>query len=151
MARSIEFTILVFAGLAAGCANTDLQRYAPPGIFKYEEIASEKEPNPTIENVIESREESVDERFPNLSETPTAGRTLRRPSRRAAQQESTIILGARDNLTAAVDADREASRQEREAVKDLESRTDELLIQLENDAASAESDRANSQAIPEEK
>ena len=141
MPRSIAIINILIVGLIGGCANSSLQRFAPPGIFKYEEIASEKDPNPKITEVVAARQDRVDEKFPVLSETPTAGLTLKKPDKSEAQQQSDIIIGARDELTTAIDADRMASHEERQAVAALEARTDELLELLERDEKSARGER----------
>ncbi|MBT8471650.1 MAG: hypothetical protein KJN99_03535 [Marinicaulis sp.] len=151
MRRSIELIIIPIFFLSTACANSSLQRFVPPGIFKYEEIASEKEPNPKIEEIVAARGERVDEKFPILSETPTAGLILERPDKSEAQRQSDIIIDARDELTSAIDADRKASQEERQAVTDLEKRTDDLLEQLERDELSAQGERTEPLRSPQEK
>lgn len=99
------------AALAGGCADLGLQRFAPPGIIKYEDLAKDQPPNPAIVERVELVKAGSDGRFPNLSEQPQETPTATPPEEREA--EMAALRDARDALETAVAAERLASSDER--------------------------------------
>lgn len=128
-----------------GCESGDLARFAPPGIIKYEEIASEKPPNPeVVKRVAERRAAVGGGEFPILSQTPGPNA---RPEKRAAAEleaEMAALTSARDDLSSAVDADWAAAEAELEA--DLPAARDALKQQVDGDVNAAAHERRK--AIP---
>jgi hypothetical protein len=104
----------LFLALAPGlgaCAN--LKRFAPPGIVKYEDLAGDKAQNPEIAERVAARKEGRETAYPNLSKTPQKA-----PQAIAAETQASDIAelaALRDELNAAVAADREEAVAERAA------------------------------------
>lgn len=98
---------------AGGCADLNLARFAPPGIVKYEDIAGDQPANAQIQGRIAERKAAGESRTPNLSEQPQQVPT----GAPKAERESLAaeIRAKRAALTAAVEADRQASLDERAA------------------------------------
>ena len=95
--------------LFGGCST--LERIAPPGFVKYEDLEKDTPPNPEIQARIEARNESGERSFPNLSETPSA-----KPSGATAEEleaQRARLLAERDELNEGATADREAAEAER--------------------------------------
>ena len=137
--------ILGLASVTAGCAGTDLARLAPPGIIRYERIADEKEPNPTILAKREERRENAQARFPKLGETAAGGAkmspipnddvanaiealekerdnlemavTTDALETAAASEEATAITQAREELSAAIEDEKTAAARERRDIR----------------------------------
>lgn len=70
MRAKAALALIVLAGFAGGCAS--LKRFAPPGIVKYEELAGDQPMNAQIKARAAERKASGEQRFPNLSEAPSA-------------------------------------------------------------------------------
>lgn len=127
--------------LALGaCSKAQLVRFAPPGIIKYEELAGDQPPSPQIQERIAERREEARPRFPNLSETPSA------PPEVAPESEQLILTedletAAQTLQTAIADA-RLAAKEEERARDALPVARDQLLADIDRDAAAAERERA---------
>lgn len=128
-----------------GCSGSTARRFAPPGIFKYEEIASEKPPNPVIEErVRQHRLENRGAAFPIIARTPSSGEPPPEPPAEMRRAAAEALVAARDDLAASVAEDRaaaDAGREQRDAI--VES-VETLADQLDQDAADAKAERQNS-------
>lgn len=123
---------------AAGCSG--LSRFAPPGVVKYEDIASEKEPNPAIQQRISERKEAGDSRFPVLAETPgEKDRPAPRPQDER-DTETSELVQARDALEAAIAADRKAAEEEGD-MESLIEQSQTLSGRIDSDARAAQRER----------
>ena len=139
-------TPILLAGAAvalSACSASDLKRFAPPGIVKYEEIAAEAPPNPTIQSEIDRRRDEGDAAFPVLSEMPSEAD---RPERRASADidaQTKELKTAGGELTDSAASDRASIEEfnlEREA---LERDRDELMEAVENDQADLDAEKAD--------
>jgi len=127
------------AVLAGGCADLRLSRFAPPGIIKYEDIASKAPPNPAIQQQLDERPKNDDARFPLIAQTPA-----RPPVRRPKEQQQALsdrLVGARDELEADIKDDREAIAAERASAQLLSERRDRLDEDLAGDERAAARER----------
>jgi hypothetical protein len=141
--------VFVVAALAAagGCAELNLARFAPPGIIKYEDIAGDQPVNEQIEARIEERKAAGESKTPNLSEQPQKIPT----GASKAERESLAaeLRAKRASLTAAVEADRQASLDERAAEVHIsgegsikfEATAETLSRAVERDTAAAREER----------
>ena len=106
--------LLVSTGLtAAGCSQLDLQRFAPPGLVKYEDLAGDQPPNPEIQDRIDQRRENTDPSYPILAQQPAS-----RPSGKARSEigaELAQLRQARAAVEAGVAKDRVEAEIERAA------------------------------------
>ena len=138
------------AGLAAlmfvqGCSGSTVRRFAPPGIFKFEEIASEKPPNPVIEERIrEHRRENRGASFPIIARTPSRGDPPPQPPMEMRSVVSGELVAAREDLAEEVAQDRAAAESAGEQREAIVESVDALADQLERDAAVARAERRNS-------
>lgn len=135
----------------SGCSSFELSRLAPPGIVKYEEIASEKPPNPAIEEAIAARKKTSDPRFPVLSRTPAAGPPPPRPKPAEVSAETDALVGARESLEADLAEDRAAAETDRAELDALNSKRDSLAKDVDRDAAAARRERAEPLPATDEK
>ncbi len=131
---------LYLLGLAvlclAGCSG-GLQRFAPPGIVKYEDLAKDQPVNPAIAERIETHKAADQDGFPILAEQPTKTPDgIAKPERSAMEA---VLLGQRDQLNAAVDADRALAAAERET--GLIEVRDDLSEAVAKDDAAARRER----------
>lgn len=124
-----------------GCSSLDLARFAPPGVVKYEDIASEKPPNPTIQAVVDERKAMPDKEFPKLSETPSKKDRPQKRRLSEVNEEIGELAGARDNLNAEVSAAREQAEAEMAEIVPLPDQRDALDELLLRDEASALAER----------
>ena len=148
--RSFSCCILVTAAAlaVASCSNTSLSRFAPPGIVKYEDIASEKPQNPEVAaRIAERRAEKGAGKFPRLSATP--GKEDR-PEPLPAEEvdaELDMLSEKADRLAAAVADDRAAA--EAEMAEDLQAKREDLTKKAEEDSLEAARDRRSRPANPD--
>jgi len=125
--------------LAAGGCST-LERIAPPGFVKYEDLEKDTPPNPEIQARVEARKMSGERSFPNLSQTPSANPAA--PAAAELEAERTRLLAERDALNANAAEDREAAEIERLLeTAELESKRDTLAAEVDAQRKKAESDR----------
>ncbi len=137
----------------AGCAGVDLARLAPPGIIRYERIADEKEPNPTIVTRIEERRVDEQPRFPKLGETAAGGAKMSKIPNKGVADEVARLEGERDKLGMAVETDiLESGASGSEAVAINEAATDlSTAIEEAKTAAARERRRDRELADGDEK
>ena len=149
----VKYSQLVFLAvasfLAAGCAELQLSRFAPPGVVKYEDIASEKEPNPAIVEAIETQKETSTRDYPRLSEAPSErDRPRKRPSSRVTGQIKKLAR-ARDELNEEVAAARQEAEADIAEMPPLLSQREEMQKQIELDTATAEAEREEAMPAPD--
>ena len=126
---------------SAGCSKLQLARFAPPGIIKYEDIASEKPLNPEIEQMLAERRENTKAEFPILSETPgTADRPSKPGARRLEEREATLAE-ARDALNANVESDRIEAENDRPSIDGIIKSQQDLANQIAEDTQEAALER----------
>ena len=140
---------LSLPGFAAlqGCADTQLMRFAPPGIIKYEEIAGDQPVNPQVaERIAERRAETGGAKFPNLAQAPDEGdRPAMRPTAEL-QAEKDALAGARDDLADDIAGDRTVA--EEELADDLAGARDALESDIERDNVEAAAERRKKLVAP---
>lgn len=104
--------LLACAALAtAGCGG-GLQRFAPPGIVKYEDLAKDQPVSPAIAERIDTYRAETDGGFPKLSAQPVVvPEGIAKPERTAMEE---ALSAERDRLNAAVVADKALAAAERE-------------------------------------
>ena len=134
-------------GMVSGCANSELARFAPPGIIKYEDLAGDKPMNPTVAARVEERKAEPDAGdFPILSETPGADQ---RPVKRTSADidgEKAGLTAARDELSDEISDDRLAASDDVPA--DLALERDKLKEQVDADNAAAARERREKLKAP---
>lgn len=129
--------IFMIAALAAAGCSGGLQRFAPPGIVKYEDLAKDQPPSPAIASRIEARKDEPGGGFPRLSEQPTKlPEGIAKPERDAMMGE---LLAQRDALSAAVGEDRILAAAER--VEEIEIEREALGVAIADDDAAARRER----------
>jgi len=133
---SRQALIGALAMCAAGCAG--IERFAPPGIVKYEDLAKGQPMNDQIKaRVAEARSEKP-ATFPNLSKAPRAApATL--PEDEQAEREA-ALKGMQESLSTAVAADRGAIGADGGA-EALVAARDALKALVEADDAKARAER----------
>ena len=132
----VKFLLLGVAGivLLGGCET--VKRLAPPGFVKYEDLAKDTPPNPTIEAKIDDREFGEDSRFPNLSNAPNSPPSAIDPQTREATTEN--LIAERERLQNALSADRKAAEAEARAEADaLDEARDALVDAIDQQRAKA--------------
>lgn len=106
-------------GLLNGCSSLELARFAPPGIIKQEDIASEKPPNPAVQAEIDKYRAENTGKYPILSETPVAKAAPSKPPQDEIDRELAALNAAGETLAADVEAQRtavEAAEEERQQI-----------------------------------
>ncbi len=139
--QSLAFLTAAGAIAVTGCSSLDLARFAPPGVVKYEDIASEKPPNPTIQAAVDERKATPDKEFPKLAETPSEKDRPQKRRLSEVNEEIGELAGARDNLNAEVAASREQAEAEMAEIMPLPDQRDALDELLQRDEASALAER----------
>lgn len=131
------------------CANSDLARFAPPGVIKYEDIAGDQPVNPAVaERIAERRAEPDSGKFPRLADTPDkSDRPQKRPQDEVERemQELATMGEAIEKSLAEDRAQAEAAAEEGRA---LPERRDALKSTLDKDAAAAERERREKLTAP---
>lgn len=127
--------LLVVASLVGGCAG--LLRFAPPGLIKVVDLEGDQPPNPVIESAVAESRERRAGRFPNLSQQPRVIPAKAPLGEREAL--SAALIGARDDLSAAVSEDREAAALERSEA--LYPSRDALAAEVDAETAAAARER----------
>lgn len=123
--------------MASACETA--KRLAPPGFFKYEEIAGDAPPNLEIEARKAARAAEGDGAFPVISDAP---RDKPQPPPQAEQDAmARDLIAARDKLAEDVAADRAAAAADADAAA-LEAKRGALekAVQQQRRAAAAERD-----------
>lgn len=142
-----RFTVTLFVLGLAGCAG--LERFAPPGIVKYEDLAGDKSQNETIKARVVEVRGARDAEFPNLSNAPQGA-----PETLSADEQASLeteLLAARELLRATVVSDRAGAEADRlatvvlpgviETPSELQAVRDALNAAVANDDAQARSER----------
>ncbi len=128
--------------LTPGCSSDSfLARFAPPGVVKYEDIASEKPPNPAIAETLSEYRETTRKRFPVLSRTPTAGAAPERPDVAARDALKTDLTENRDRLAEEIAGDEAAVAAERNGAGAIAEQGGAVNAQVARDAAAARAER----------
>ncbi len=115
MRRGAKLYLLPIIIAVAGCGS--IERFAPPGIVKYEEIAGDQPMNAAIKERAAVRKEQHGATFPNLSEAPQAA-----PAAMPAAEQDAELARLNDlnaELNAAIARDLELSMAERALYFDL--------------------------------
>ena len=124
---------LPFLLLLAGCGDIQWARLLPPGLIKYEEIASEKEANPVIAAEIEQRIEGQEKEYPKLARQPGVAEVPEGKDPTQMESEISELTEARDTLEAQTAEDRRAAEEERLDNTELLTDGEKLDEDLEND------------------
>jgi hypothetical protein len=136
-----------FIGVAClgGCAG--IERFAPPGIVRYENLSGDKPQNPEIKARVTERKAGRDAKFPNLSLAPQKTP----PTMPAEEQENwkRSLSAAREDLAAAIAEDRiEAAADRAEPIvlpggvtTPLEGAANALSAATDKDDAAARAER----------
>lgn len=103
--------LTALAALTSGCVDLGLQRFAPPGIIKYENLAKDLPPNPAIVERVETVKAERGTSYPKLSEQPQEPPVAIPVAER--EIEAAALRNARDALDTAVAIERVASTDER--------------------------------------
>ena len=106
-----SYLLLCAALASAGCSG-GLQRFAPPGIIKYEDLEKDQPVSPVIAERIEDYRAERDGGFPKLSAQPVVVPEGIAKPERAAMEDA--LLAERDRLNAAIVADQALAAAERE-------------------------------------
>jgi hypothetical protein len=97
---------------ASACSEFGLERFAPPGIVKYEDLAKNQPPSPAIVERVEAVRAASDGGYPRLSDQPQVVPAGAPAEEREA--EAVALRDARDALDAALVDDRAIAAGERE-------------------------------------
>jgi hypothetical protein len=109
---SAKAVILLAPLLLAGCAKLGLERFAPPGTVKYEDLSRGEPIDPEIKKRIAERKAERAPKYPELSEQPSATpEGMEEVDREESIEELEKI---RDAIDADVEAARNAAAAERE-------------------------------------
>lgn len=146
MVKSLFFVVLGL--LLCSCSKASLLRLAPPGILKYEEIASKKPPNPAIVEELAQRKENQAAVFPKLSTMPGANDRPNRRATSAIETEIAELANARDSVLAAVAEDQAAVAEELASDEELTAQRDALSELVGVDEADVKKERSGFQDIP---
>ena len=149
----VRYPQLVFLAVAAfsvaGCAELQLSRFAPPGVVKYEDIASEKAPNPAIAEAIETQKETSTKDYPRLAETPSEKDRPRKRSASRIGREINDLERARDELNEEVAEARQEAEEQLAEAPPLLSQREEMQKQIDLDTASAKAEREEAMPSPD--
>ncbi|WP_425408708.1 hypothetical protein [Hyphococcus sp.] len=122
------------------CANSELARFAPPGIVKYEDIAGDQPVNPQVAGRIAERKSEPDTgKFPILAQTPAE-----RPEQRSDAEVELMeeqLLESRENLELGIVEDRAAAAEEAAETGILPDRRDTLRSDVDRDKNAAARER----------
>ena len=136
---SVKLAVVVFPpfAVAAGCADVDLKRLAPPGIVRHENLAKDQPIDPAIKARMEEVASRDAEGFPVLADQPSeAPRGLGSDIRTVQEND---LMAKRDALSAASQADRAAADAER--LETLEAERDALAAGAAQDAVAIARER----------
>jgi len=134
--------------LAPACAG--LERLAPPGLIKYENLAGDQPPNPEIQARIDDRAKQGAGKYPVLSAQPSERPEAMTPAER--EELTGALIGQRDNVASEIEIERAAAAAEREAgallpgekargLRPLEDTRDALSDAVARDTAAAAQER----------
>ena len=135
----VKSYLCIIAALSATAGCETGRRLAPPGFFKYEEIAGQTPVNPAIE-ARKADLANEDAEFPVLSSAPST--KPKAPPRAAQDAEAKELLSARDDLAEAIAADQRAAAAEAAAeVRALEEKREALAKAIEQQRRRAAEER----------
>ncbi len=148
----VRYPLVFFLGTAVlagtGCSSLELARFAPPGLVKYEDIASEKPPNPAIQEILDAQTVASDAEYPDLSQTPSEKDRPQKRSSRWVANQTNLLEDSRDTINEAVEAERAQAIAETEDAILLPEQRDELDEMFERDAVSARAERRDPMPVP---
>lgn len=148
----VRYLLVFFLSTAflagTGCSSLELARFAPPGVVKYEDIASEKEPNPAILEIVEAQSEAADKGYPDLSQAPSKKDRPKKRSIRWVDDQINKLEDTRDTVNADVDADRAQAETETEDAILLPEQRDARDELLDRDEATARAERRDPMPVP---
>ncbi|MEZ5894679.1 MAG: hypothetical protein R3C58_16230 [Parvularculaceae bacterium] len=138
----------ILLGLAAaGCAEGDLLRFAPPGVVKYEDLAGDKPMNPDVaERIKERRKDPSVRGYPSLSDAPKEDDAPAKPPAAEIAASKAELSGARDELAGEVATDRAEAALETE--RDMAAEREALRERIEKDEAAAARERREKLVAP---
>lgn len=142
--------VIAIAATISGCSETQLSRFAPPGIIKYENIASEKPPNPAIEETVRNRKANSNAVYPVIARTPGLSDRPEKPSTDLIEAEMSELVEARETLNALVEADRAAAAEDAQERESLSRDSESFKRQLDRDAKAANAERRRPIQNPDE-
>lgn len=117
--------ILIAAFLSMpGCSSFDWARLAPPGIVKYEEIASKKPPNETIQLELNRNREETASSYPKIADMPINSDAEQRGALGKLNEESNSLIVSREELELQLNSDRAQANQERASREPLSTSPD---------------------------
>lgn len=142
MAASGATLIFPLLFMTQGCASDSVfARFAPPGVVKYEDIASEKPPNPAIQETVREYRDTTRRRFPVLSRTPTAEPPPQMPDAAVREALRAGLVEGREALAARLADDQAAIAAERGETGEITEEGEAFNAQLKRDAAAAQAER----------
>ncbi len=148
----VRYILLFFLGAAllagTGCSSLELARFAPPGVVKYEDIASKKPTNPAIQEIVDARTGAADKAYPDLSQAPSEKDRPRKRSSRWVENQMKLLGETRDTVNGEVEAERALAKAETENALPLPEQRDALGKMLERDEASARAERETPMPTP---
>ncbi len=145
MLKIIGSVGLVFA--ICGCSGLELARLAPPGIIRYERIADEKEPNPTIKARVAERRTEVKPKFPKLGETAAGGARRSAIPNKGIADEISRLESERDNLDTAVETDKLESSAAMLETSEIETAAKDLSDAIDGEKKAAARERRDRDAL----
>ena len=133
--------VAVLSAALTGCTKSQLVRFAPPGIFKYEEIANEKPQNPAIEAVLKERKANSNAVFPVISQTPGRQDRPTPASQKELASQLEDLEAARDALTSAVERDRAEAQADLQSAETLREQRENLTRDIDEQSGIAKRER----------
>lgn len=133
---------------SASCTNSQVVRFAPPGIIKYENLAGDQPANADIQARVAERGDVEAARFPVLSEEPSV--RPEKPSADVAQARTVDLEAARSDLEKALAQDWAAARSERDATNELAEKRRALDEAITNANAAAANERRAAPPQPDD-
>lgn len=130
----------------AGCTGLELARLAPPGIIRYERIADEKEPNPTIATQVAERNEAEKPKFPKMGETAAGGAKRTPIPNDRVDREITRLESKRDSLSAAVETDMLENSVAAQETQEIETAVQDLSKAIDREKSAAARERREAEA-----
>lgn len=111
MSAKAKLALVAAAGGVLLGACSDMKRFLPPGLVKYEDLAKDQPIAPALQEAIDAEKTARDARYPRLSEQPSAAPKKSPAAERDASLAEIEASGLA--LRAQVEADREAAARDR--------------------------------------
>ncbi|WDI31146.1 hypothetical protein PUV54_14440 [Hyphococcus flavus] len=148
---SALFASLLAGFAVSGCANSELARFAPPGLVKVDRITDPEPVNPNVAaRIAERKAEPGSGEFPVLSETPSANARPKKPSEASVEADLNALASARDTLESNMAKARAEAEAEAEDTRRLPERRDSLKVEVDKDAQAAALERREKLEAPPE-